>query len=253
MLLSLIDNDETLAIAISEAERVVGGFDRPNSGILFTLPVGKALGLQKWGETSRREKAAHDQKREKEKVDKGTENLMGWYEEEVRDLHGKKTLTGWRKKRKLLVSVVFKSPQNSPTIVSVDTPLKEVTKALLSNPNVPIVCVTNQEERLVGIIKEEWFAEIMLVPTMPEKFIQDPDQYEKAVAYARMDPEGKAFDIMEDPVFINNEASLEEAFIEMQSHHCTGLPLVNKHYRVTGYLTMAELMAVYFSEDEEAK
>lgn len=253
MLLSLIDNDETLAIAISEAERVVGGFDRPNSGILFTIPVGKALGLQKWGETSRREKAAQDQKREKEKLDKGTENLMGWYEEEVRDLHGEKTLTGWRKKRKLLVSVAIKSLQNPPTIVSVDTPLKAVTKALLSNPNVPIVCVTNQEERLVGIIKEEWFAEIMLVPTMPEKFIQDPDQYEKAVAYARMDPEGKAFDIMEDPVFINNEASLEEAFIEMQSHHCTGLPLVNKHYRVTGYLTMAELMAVYFSEDEEAK
>ena len=42
LLFSLVDNENTLAIAISEAERVVGGFDRPHSGILFTLPVGKA-------------------------------------------------------------------------------------------------------------------------------------------------------------------------------------------------------------------
>ncbi len=251
MLLSLIDDKETLAVAISEAERVVGGFDRPNSGILFTLEVGKALGLRKWSQSGQTEKENQKKEQKKEKVDKGTENLLGWFEEEVRDLHGTETLTDWRKKRKQLLSVAIKSFKNSPTIVSADSPLKEVMQAFLSNPNVPIVSVINQEERLVGIIKEEWFAEIMLVPAMPEKFVQDPEQYDKALTFARMDPDGKAFDIMEDPIFINNESTLEEAYLELQEHQCTGLPVVNKHYRVTGYLTLTELMAVYFSGDEQ--
>jgi CBS domain-containing protein len=245
-LLSLIDNPETLAIAISEAERVVGGFDRPRSGILFTMPVGQALGLQKWGESHNAEKNAKEQNREPKQLDKGTANLLGWFEEEVRQLHGSQTLNSWRKKRSLQVSVVFKDQLNPPTIVTVDTPLMEVLKAFLKNPNVPIACVINQEERLVGMIKEEWFAEMMLVPAMPEKFIQDPEQYDKAIRYARMDSNQKAFDIMVEPFFINNECTLEEAYAEMQSKGSVGLPVVNKHYRVVGYLSLTQLLGVYF-------
>ncbi|HKJ27893.1 MAG TPA: CBS domain-containing protein [Anaerolineales bacterium] len=251
MLLSLVDNENTLAIAISEAERVVGGFDRPHSGILFTVEVGKALGLKKWGDTQRLEKAAHEKAKDSKPVDKGTENLLGWFEEEVRDLHGTKTLTGWRKKRKLQLSVVFKEYLLEPTVVSVDTPLNEVMHAFLKNPKVTVACVINREDRLVGLIHENWFAEMMLVPAMPENFIQDPDQYEKAIAYARMDPDQKAFDIMEDSVYVMQEGTLEEAFIALQKHSETGLPVVNKHYRVVGFLSLSELMAVYFAEEDK--
>jgi CBS domain-containing protein len=249
MLFSVVDNEDTLGIAISEAERVVGGFDRPNSGILFTLPVGKALGLKKWGDTRRLEKAAHQKAREKKTTDKSAENLLGWFEEEVRDLHGTKTLTGWRKKRKLQLSAVFKDFMNEPTIVTVDTPLKDVIKAFLENPKVPVASVINREERLVGLIHESWFAEMMLVPAMPETFIQDPDQYEKAIDYARMEPDQRAFDIMEECSFVMLEGTLEEAFVEMQQQRVIGLPVVNKHYRVVGYLSLSELMAVYFAEE----
>ena len=250
-LLSLIDNPETLAVAISEAERVVGGFDRPRSGILFTLQVGQALGLQKWGDTSSQEKAGKEPVMDKKALDKGTANLLGWFEEEVRARYGTKTLSSWRKKRTQRVSDVFKSFLNQPTMVSVDTPLDDVLKAFLENPNVPLACVANLEGRLVGVIKEEWFAEMMLVPTMPENFIQDPEQYEKAVAYARMDADQKAFDVMVDPVFINNESTLEEAFIEMQSKGVVGLPTVNKHYRVVGYLSLVELLGIYFGHEDK--
>ena len=114
MILSLIDNPNTLATAISEAERVVGGFDRPNSGILFTLDVGDALGLRKWGDTRKLEDKAMKETVNGKVKDKGAENLLSWFEEEVRDLHGDQTLTGWRKKRKQLVSVVFRE-SSQPT------------------------------------------------------------------------------------------------------------------------------------------
>lgn len=252
LLLSVVDNENTLAVAISEAERVVGGFDRPHSGILFTLPVGKALGLQKWGDTRSLEKAAHEKAREGKKMDKGSENLLGWFEEEVRDLHGTKTLTGWRKKRKLHVSQAFKNFIFEPTVVTVDTPLSEVMQAFLKNPKVPVACVVNREERLVGLINENWFAEMMLVPAMPENFIQDPDQYEKAIAYVRMEPDMKAFDIMQESAYVMLEGTLEEAFSEIQKQQTTGLPVVNVHYRVVGFLSISELMSVYFSEEDDS-
>ncbi len=251
VVLSLIDNKETLAIAVSEAERVVGGFDRPHSGILFTIDVGDALGLRKWGETRRLEEEARLVAREKKHPDKANDNLLGWFEEEVRDLHGEQTLTNWRKKRRRLVSTTFKEYMNEPTVVTVDSDLKQVMDAFLQNPHVPIACVVNQAGRLVGMIRQMMFAEMMLVPAMPEHFIQKPEQYEKAIAYARMDPEERAFDIMEDPVFILNEATLEEAFLAFQEHEATGLPVVNKHYRVTHYLTLTELLREYFGEEKQ--
>lgn len=251
MILSLIDNNETLSIAISEAERVVGGFDRPNSGILFTMEVGDALGLKKWGDTQRLAKAARQLARGEKPVDKGSENLLGWFEEEVRGLHGEQTLTGWRKKRKQQTSVVFKKHLNEPSIVTVDDTLADIMKAILANPQVPLICVVNRAGRLVGIIREEVFAEMMLVPAMPEQFIQQPEQYEKAIDYVRMDPGTRAFDIMEEPISIPNDCSLEEAFLEFQKQGLTGLPMVNVHYRVTGYLTLSELMQAYFGEEKK--
>ena len=248
MILSLIDNPNTLAIAVSEAERVVGGFDRPHSGILFTVDVGDALGLSKWGDTRKLEASAVKQATDGKMKDRGAENLLSWFEEEVRDLHGENTLMGWRKQRKQLVSVAFKAPLNDPAVVTVDADLKEVTRAFLDHPHVSMVCVVNRAGRLVGIIRQTAFAEMMLVPAMPEQFIQKPDQYEKAIAYVRMDPEQRAFDIMEEPVFILNEANMEQAYLAFQKYDLTGLPVVNKHYRVTSYLTLTELIREYFGE-----
>ena len=68
-----------------------------------------------------------------------------------------------------------------------------------------------------------------------------------------MDPEERAFDIMEDPMFILNEASLEEAFLALQEHEATGLPVVNKHYRVTHYLTLTELLMEYFGDEQKQR
>ena len=43
-LLAAIDDDVLLARAIAEAERVVGGFDKPNTGVLLVLPVAESRG-----------------------------------------------------------------------------------------------------------------------------------------------------------------------------------------------------------------
>ena len=50
VLISVIPNEDLLERAISEADEIVGGFDRPDSGILFAVPVSHALGIQKRGQ-----------------------------------------------------------------------------------------------------------------------------------------------------------------------------------------------------------
>ncbi len=74
-LFSLIDDQAMLEQAISEADRVVKGFDRPRSGILFTLPIGQVLGLQKWhkGEGSREAELDIQENDEQSKS-----NLLDW-------------------------------------------------------------------------------------------------------------------------------------------------------------------------------
>ena len=46
-LIAVFEDEDLLARAIAEAERVVGGFDRPNSGVILVLPVSQAIGLYK--------------------------------------------------------------------------------------------------------------------------------------------------------------------------------------------------------------
>ena len=36
----------------------------------------------------------------------------------------------------------------------------------------------------------------------------------------------------------------------MQRKAAIGLPLVNKHYRVVGYLSLTELLRIYFTQGE---
>ncbi len=251
LLFSLIDNPETLEVAISEADRVVKGFDRPNSGILFTLPIDKALGLQKWGQADQKKKT--DKKSKPAKKDRGTENLLSWFEEEIETRYGRGAAAKWKKIRSTKVSKAIKVFNLKPTLVNVDTPLKGVVSTFLANPESPIGCVINKEERLVGLIEETKFAEMMLVPVMPEKFIQDLDGYDQALKFAKIDPKSLASDIMGEPAFASLDGTIEQAYVEMKQRKLPGLPVVNKHYRVVGYLTLLELLAVCFGEEGEGE
>jgi CBS domain-containing protein len=244
LVFSLVDDPEILALGISEADRVVKGFDRPHSGILFTIPIGEALGLQKWPKKYGLDEL--DLQEEAPKADKGDANLLRWFEKELEDLHDRATLKDWEKKRSQPISEIVEQSDSVPTIVRVDTPLKEVIAAFLATPRVPVVSVINSEERLVGVIEEKKLAELLLIPAMPEHFIHDPDGYDRALKYAKLDPDCHAGDIMGEPFFVSQEGSLEQAYVAMKNAALPGLPVVDKHYHVTGYLTILEVLAVYF-------
>ena len=231
-LLSLIDDPEILDLAIAEADRVVKSFDSPNSGILFTMPVGQVLGLQKWTQEAKEGK----QSEESEIKDRKHSRLMAWFEEDVKERFGEEALVDWSKPRRTLVSEIIHELVNQPTTVRVDTSLFDVVTQLRANPGIPAACVVNNEDRLVGVIPLKLLAEVMMASVMPEAYINDPEGYDKALKYADVHQLPVAAAIMVDPVYVIESQTLEDAYQRMRENNLSGLPVVDKLYRVKGFL-----------------
>lgn len=241
-LLSLIDDPEILEIAIAEADRVVKGFDHPNSGILFTVPVGKVLGLKKWDEF---EKEAEPLP-EPEPEENGQSRLMQWFEEDVKERYGEEAIVDWSKQKNTLISDIFNLLSIQPTIVRVDTSLFDVVNQLQANPGMPAACVVNKENRLVGVIPLKGLADVMMASVMPEAYINDPEGYEKALEFGDVNKLPVAAAIMRDPVYVIENETLEKTYQRMREWNLSGLPVLDKLYRVKGFITMLGLMAVCF-------
>jgi CBS domain-containing protein len=243
-LLSLIDDPEILELAIAEADRVVKGFDSPHSGILFTIPIGQVLGLQKWNKILKEEQAASDI----EKTGSQQSHLMRWFEEDVIERYGEQALLDWSKQRSTPVSDIIHLLSIQPTIVRVDTSLFDVVHRLQANPGMPAACVINNEDRLVGVNPLKGLADVMMAPVMPEAYINDPEGYDLAIKFADVNQLPIAAAIMSDPVFVIEDETMEQTYQRMRDRNLSGLPVVDKLYRVKGFITMLGLMAVCFPD-----
>ncbi|MBN2500578.1 MAG: CBS domain-containing protein [Anaerolineales bacterium] len=249
-LFSLIDDPELLEQAIAEADRVVKGFDRPHSGILFTIPLGQALGLQKWGKPDEK-KAQELLEEQTTNNDKGNENLVKWLEEGIKEKKGKQALSEGNAMRKTPVSEIIKILDQDAVIVPADAPLNAVVRALVARPDLPFACVVNNEKRLVGLVNPAAVAEQMMVNVMPDEYVDDPLEYEKARKLIDAGEDRMVSDVMGEPVFVHMEDKLDKAYHEMRTHGLSGVPVVDKHYHVQGFVSLVAVMAVCTAEEEK--
>lgn len=89
------------------------------------------------------------------------------------------------------------------------------------------------------------------MPVIPEEFIKNPDGYQRALKFANVNGNYIAADLTLEPVYVFQTDTLENAFHRMNEHHLSGLPVVDEHYHVTGFVTLIELMAVCYPSSEE--
>lgn len=243
---ALIDDPGLLEKAIAEADRVVRGFDRPHSGILFTLPAGTALGLQKWGAKKQPQKEEVPEEREES-------HLLRWFEEDIKARGEGRMLENWRKQRSTPVSRIMEQLQLEPTVVRTDSSLPQVVQDMLSNPRLELACVVNSEDRLMGVIAQYQLGEAMLVNIVPEEFLESPEDYSKAMEAASGNNPKIAADIMQPPVFVSLNDTLDTAYQRMHRAKLVGLPVVDDHYHVLGYISLLELLTICYPsvEDQE--
>jgi len=213
-LLVAIESDELLAQAMAEAERVVGGFDRSDSGLLLVLPVAQVRGLHKIQPKPRPEKLPPAVRPD------------------------------WVVQRDTPVEVVIETLNLEPTLVHVDTPLDEAARAMFAHPSVHVVCVLNDDGRLVGVLDLRTLADDFFFRIMPEEFLSEATDLEHAMQFAGMAGMRTAADAMHEPVWVKRGQTVKDAFKRMHEHNMPGLPVVDDRYHVTGYINLLELMAV---------
>jgi len=220
-LLAAIEDDELLARAVAEAEQVVGGFERPDSGLLLVLPVTEVKGLKK-----------------------------------VKPIQPQEALPpavmpNWIVLRDTPVEEVVAVLNLEPTIVNTDTPLDDIAQKMLSHPNVHVACVVAEDDRLVGLLRLRALADDIFFHILPEEFLSELSDLDKAMEYANRSHMRTAADAMQDPIWVKNGETVKDAFKRMHDNNLTGLPVVNDLYHVVGYINLLELLATCMKKEDE--
>ncbi len=213
-LLAAIEDDELLARAIAEAEQVVGGFDRPHSGLLMALPLAQLRGLR------------------------------GVKPEQVQEELPPAVRLSWMVHRDTPVEIVANILNLEPTIVRPDAPLDRVAQAMMDKCNVHVACVVAEDGRLVGLVGLRRLADDLFFHIMPEEFLSEVTDLEHAMQYADLSRMRTAADAMQEPVWVKPEETVKDAFKRMHEYRLSGLPVVDDLYHVVGYINLLELIDV---------
>ena len=208
-LLTAIDDEGLLARAVAEAERAVGGFERPNSGILLVLPVAEARGLRKERPTVSETAPPHP------------------------------VCAGWREMR---VGEIARAAGLQPVTVPPNAPLDEVARALAAHPGVRVACVVTGEGRLVGLLDIHTIAEDLLFYILPEELLREVTDLERVAEFATRVRIRTAADGMQRPVWVKETDTLKQALMLMHENRLSGLPVVDEAYQVVGYIDLLGLL-----------
>lgn len=219
-LLVAVDDDAVLEQAIGEAERIMDGFDRPDSGLLLVLPVAQVRGLHKVQPKPRHERLPPALR------------------------------PGWRVQRDTAVEEVIGILDLEPTVVHLDTLLDEAARAMLSHPRVHVASVVGDDGRLVGVLDLRTLADDLFFHIMPEEFLSEITDLESVMRYADKSRMRTVADAMQAPVWIKRGETVKAAFVRMHEHGLPGLPVVDDRYHVVGYINLIELMAVCLESED---
>ena len=217
-ILTAVD-DALLDEAIAEADRVVGGFDRPHSGVVFALPISRIVGARSADKTS------------------------------VQTALPPAIQAGWQVRLGTTVETAAVTLDLQPNLVEVDAPLTEAACRMLEHPRVHVVCVVSADERLVGLLDLPSLADDLFFHILPEEFMSEITDLDQVMRFADQSRIRTVADAMQDPVWVKAGETVKDAFKRMHEHHLSGLPINDDRYHVIGYINLLELLAVCSTED----
>jgi CBS domain-containing protein len=225
-LIAVIDGDDLLERAIAEAERLVGDFDDPNTGLLFTLQVNKVIGLLNLAELKTAAPPPRPVSVEIEGKRPGDMPVSA-----LRD-----TLT-W-----------------PPIIVQAKQSLLETVEVVVARPNdVDVACVVNQQQRLVGLLPLQNLVDDLFATLEPAEFLSLSIDKDEVMQYAQQTGVHTAGDAMLPAVWVTDQDKVSVAFTKMHDNKLSGIPIVNDRYEVIGFINLQELLAFYIHSQKPSE
>ena len=213
-LIAVFDDKKLMAQAIAEAERIVGGFDKPDSGLIMVIPVAQVIGANKASAQIPKEVSPPALR------------------------------SDWAEFRDTPVETVDSLLSLEPTIVSVDTSLEDVAQAMVAHPKVHVVSVVSKEGRLVGLLELSNLANDLFIHILPEEFLSEITSLEALMDYADKTRSQTAGDAMRPAVWVSSGETVQEAFKRMHENNLPGLPIVDDLFQVIGYINLLELLSL---------
>jgi len=217
-LIAVIDNDDLLERAIAEAERLIGDFNDPDTGLLFTLPVNQVVGLlnvedlRTEAPPPRPAPVEIEGKRPGDMPVSALRNILTW----------------------------------EPIIVQAKQSLMETVEAVVARPNdVDVACVVNQQQRLVGLLPLHNLVDDLFATLEPAEFLSLTFDRDEVMQYAKQTGVHTAGDAMIPAVWVTDQDKISLAFTKIHDNKLSGIPIVNDRYEVTGYINLQELLAFY--------
>jgi CBS domain-containing protein len=216
-LLLAVEDERALDRAIAEAERVMDGFERPNSGLLLVLPIMQVRGMHKVRPQLR------------------VESLPQVLQPE------------WMIRRDTTIETIADSMNLQPVTVTPEAPLDEVARVMLEHPRVQVACVVNPDGRLAGLLDLKTVAEDLFFHVIPEEFLSKIAGLDDVVAFAQRSVIRSAGDAMREPVWVRRGETVKTAFQRMHQHSLPGLPVLDDCNHVTGFINLLELMSIFMA------
>lgn len=204
--------EEKIDGAIAAAEQAVGGFERPNSGILFTLPLTRAIGI-----------------RERQRSEE-SETLPA---PDLEDLSV----------RDMPVSEAAKILNIQPVTVPSGASLMEAIAAMSQSPSAHVAAVISETGHLLGLVTLRNLADHVFFSITPEVFYSEVStDMDRSLDFGEMANVHNISDLMIEPLSVHSTDTVKEAFRLMHQHDLTGLPIVDDNNHVVGFVGLLELL-----------
>ncbi len=217
IILAVMEND-LIDGAIAAAEQAVDGFGRPNSGLLFTIPVGHTVGLYK-----------------RQVPEDETEPFITNLDVQMRDMPVQQAAD-------MIESDLVTVPANATMV--------QVVLAMQRNPSTHVAAVVSREEHLLGLVTLRAVADQVFFGIMPELFFSEVFDQERAEEFGRMANVHTVSDCMIPPVSVHATDPVGTAFRLMHENGLSGLPIVDDDNHVVGFLGLLELLTLVINGEK---
>lgn len=139
-----------------------------------------------------------------------------------------------------------------PLLVPPGASLLEAMRLSAAQPSTRLIGIAEPDGRILGVLPVSVLAEAVVAHAVPEAFFADLPGPDQVGSFGHAMEARTVGEIMAAPITVAPEATITEAFRLMHQHQLSGLYVVDRDRRVTGYLDLQELAMRYVEALDEA-
>jgi len=129
--------------------------------------------------------------------------------------------------------------------VSLQTPVSALLHAIDGNRDCQTIAVVDAAGILAGIIPVDTVLEDLLLRALPEEFLSDVRDMERVAELMKEQQAKTAGDLMRPSASVEAGATVREAFHAIHRAGVRGLPVVDEHGHVSGYVGLFQLLLAW--------